>query len=324
MDTIRLWTPKGRTNIKDHPEWQITCRNGTEVKREATVCLNKDIEGRHNGTLKLVVNSLHQNAYLSVSSIPVLLNGTSLRPPTQLELSTLPDVLYNITSDYIDMDIDCMSFSRLDNADILYTSKPVDMYINAIKAMTTHKIGHYKVCKEHDGYVRFYNDQISVIMYNKAVKAGLLKSEHHHLLNEITNWFRIEVQNKTPEKISQEIYKNLKVSHLCQDWLLEKMLKQRQKEFDKCLHIAKKESDLYSGMLDVMQKATQRSGMLDGLFYHALHTGMTLDQLKGMMQALGYTRQHIHKMLKKAANIEAMKYNRMGLIDELRTLIYAA
>jgi hypothetical protein len=329
MDTLRLTSQGNITPLYEHDRWiDRVQRNGERIGQFVLIKLNEDAEGNYIGTLRIDVDIQNGYANIGISSIPALLFGTSSQVPTQSDMARLDQSIYDYVEPYIDYDPRNFMVSRLDDGRILETAHPPEQYVNDIASTLPMKVRQRQVTK-YPNYIRVSSNHFAWSLYDKFARLeqveghkdkGKKCTENTLQLSENTNLLRNEIQYRNSNQIANNFTKGLTTKHLTEDWFHEKMHQNRIKYFNQ-IYKATKCMIPQTTIADFIRKHGT-SALLD---YLALTEGLiSVEGILAGMKAAGMTQQAINKRRKYYAELLAMHPSRMGLIDELRTLIYAA
>lgn len=236
-DTIQL-IAEGVGDDRLRDGWGLTINKDGEVtEHKARHYLNRTADGKYSGTVGLDYIPQLSQLRITVSSMPVLVHGTALKPYTQADIPSSFDKLQGIVSPYIDIDVygECY-ISRLDNSTFYIMSQPVCGYISLLSSITM----------ENAFWARKYtHDQQTVEYRQKSMKVGFYdkvaseKSKERYIPEGLdgANVLRNEIQVRNTGKVRQ-LWKlpkgyRMKPSDLRNDCTAERTLKMRGEMFDR-------------------------------------------------------------------------------------------
>lgn len=316
IDTVRITRQgniEGKTFKRKEPDtWHVDTVAGEMVGARKVIRLNETIDGDYNGTVGITYDKSRGFLNIQVSSIPVMLYGSSLHEVKVKDLPMAEAAMMDLVAGHIEVDPEGFQYTRLDNSTILQMDKDAGNYIACLDGITRAKEGHYKKKYYDMQTVELFNNTRVIGFYDKVAKNKLNKVEAKLIeLNKDRNKLRFEIQNKNSASIrGMNAKKNILFGQLSGPEVVENMLKQRSVLFDRffkfrALNGGGQFGD-YMQILENMRQRYKRNSMLYFIAYMAMDKGITgLKEVEQYMRLEGYTRQYIHDFIAKLKGVQA-------------------
>lgn len=335
LDTIRLTLQNvGDDALKRRTDGELwtfnTLEDGTLQNARLIHRLNASKDGKaYNGTVGLEYNYAHRYLNVSVSSLPAMFYGTSFETLKQEDLSKVGDTLNEVVSPFLNVDLNAGTFTRLDNSTLYEMQDEPSKYIILLDDLTRDK--QYTLKKKYfqGETLELYNGRRTVGVYDKFAKNAKNKVEMQYLRSiqsDKTNALRYEIQNKNAPAIRQAYGQDVTLKHLASEDFKRRLFEQRLNEFTKHFRFS---TDERKATLEdflntsIYMKAKHKRTALDKtLWYLAIQKEfMTLEEVRKVMQASGYSRSAIHRRMKALQDVTSYDFERSKMFEELRNKV---
>ncbi len=337
LDSIRLTLQDASPDIlKKNELFSFHVSSDGETKwQQAIKRLNetpaKDVFGGelkkqlYNGTLSIAYNYQHRYLNVECSSLPALIHGTSFATLNSADIKTLPDLLQKHVSQFADVDVNNMFFTRLDNSTIYSMQHQPARYICLMDSITrSQQYRHQKQYFEGET-LQFRNRQRTIGFYDKYHKNRNNKVEMQWLKaveTEHVNSLRYEIQYKK----AAEIRKVFKVEHLRlpdtqTDAFIHTLTGERIKHFLQHFRFTtdatkQKLENLVNVFTHMEAIKTKQTALNETAMFFLLRT-YGVDAVKKLMEVGGFSRQAIHKRMQTLRELEALDVPKAELYNEL-------
>jgi len=315
IDTVRITKQgsiEGKTfKRKDPDTWSINTVAGEYVSAKKIIKLNETERGDYNGTVGVTYDNLRGFINVQVSSIPVMVLGSSLKEISVNDLAMVEGGITDIISSCMDIDPEGFVYTRLDNSTILQMEREAGNYIACLDGITRAKEGHYKKKYYDMQTVELFNNTRVIGFYDKIAKNKLNRVEARLIeLNKDRNKLRFEIQNKTQASIrAMNGGEIILLGQLSKPEVVENILRQRVDLFDSFFQF--KAINGVGGFGDYMQillnmkQDYKRNSMLYFMAYMAMDKGNTgLKEVEQYMKLAGYGRSYVHDFLKRLKGVQ--------------------
>lgn len=327
-DTVAM-TLRGRPNVdfklKRLDEWNEERQAGQTVRYSKNISLNVK-DGKYNGKLFIGFNNVINSLKVSVA-LPKLVYGSSLFEVREVDKDIVTEKIKNITDEWIDFDLDNMKMFRLDNSCNLEMNEKAKKYIYALNNNTDEKIGHKQKGHFEGETLRFISNSETDMFYDKLKQeCNLKKGEYDFQAYQFRgkNILRYEIQNKTDEAIetTKRYGRKLFYKDLFTDEVIERSKQLRLETLEEILRQLKQRYVLdYSSItrdLENMKEANNRSALNDFAWYVIRKADLlSVDDIQRVMNGAGYSRQAMHKHIKRVKRLEKLKAKENYLINEV-------
>ncbi len=333
VDTIRLTAHNVQSDmLKDADRWQfLTSSDGEMLQQRTIIRLNEKTDGEKTvmycGTIGLQYNSKDRYLNISCSSIPALIYGTSFRTVAVDDMKKVADAIQQQVNPFIEIDCSQMVVTRLDNSLLYDMQASPSNYIALLDSVTRDKQFRYNKTYFQMQTLQMRNRQKTIGFYDKYAKNA--KNEHEmiyldsHEDSTLQNKLRYEIQNKSAKAlktVTKSDYTTL--AHVHEDQFISSLHQQRISEFEK--HF-KYDSSSFQTLLNIhstMKKKSKRTAINDSVWYLMLQTGtITIEDIKKLLIVENYTRQAVHRIVKKLTALQSVNLDKLELLNELHQKI---
>ncbi len=343
LDTIKLSLQDVSPDVlKQHERFQmVTSSDGEVIRQQAIERLNEtpavDVFGVelkkqvYNGTLSITYDYKHRFLNVGCSSLPALLYGTSFATLSRHDTQKASELLQSYVSNYVDVDVNTMFFTRLDNSTIYTMQHTPAQYICMLDNITrTKQYRHQKQYYEGET-LQFRNRQRTIAVYDKYLKNRNNQVEMQHMKTSdkvFTNSLRYEIQHKKASEIRKVFKKDyLKLPDIKTDAFIQTLLRERLHQFTKHFRFVtgeqkEKLETLINIFAHMETTRTKQTALNDTAMYLLLKTH-GLDAVKKLMEIANFSRQAIHKRMQSLRELEALEAPKRELYNELHQKIKA-
>jgi hypothetical protein len=313
--------------LKNEENWTFQTQGGEILSQKVIIPLNEiTVENKtfHNGSIGISY-SPKKSAVSVTTSLPKLIYGSSCCEVLAGDGSKLIESLFDKTKDFLDIDFGDMKVYRLDNSCNLETKKPTPNYISVLNHSLPAKVGTKDKGTYQGETVMLRDKSETIIFYDKIHQALDMNKGDKDLLAENykdKNLLRYEIQNKTPQAMeSKKRYgRRLRVSEIFSDEILERSAKLRLITFENILSNKPKydfDFETYQGELRFMKEQNKKAMQDLGWFILFREGFMNVSDVAELMKGADYTRQAIHKAVRRLRSLQSCKTKSSKMLDEI-------